>query len=124
MDRAPLMKSLFTSLVVGASVVASPAQAFFWGPSHQKVCEMNLEYIQKQRDIIAAEYGSTPVWSGSVISTELHDSPVSAGFKKVTGCSTQFTMDGDRWNQPSNIEYDKVNKDYYVTTGRAIRLRD
>ena len=118
------MKTIFASLLVGATVVASPAQAWFWGPSHQKVCELNLSLIQKERDNIAKRFGSTPVWSGTVVSTELHESPVSAGFKKITGCSTQFVMNGYRWNQPSNIEYDEVNKDYYVTTGTAIRLRD
>lgn len=116
------MKTFFTALFVGASVISSPAHAWFWGTSHQKVCEMNLEYIQKDRDIIAAEYGFTPVWSGSVISTPLHDSPISAGFEKITGCSTKFTMDGSRWNQPSNVEYDKESKKYFVATGKAIRL--
>ena len=109
-----------SAAVAAATIVPAPAEAF-WGPSDAQVCETNLSYIEEVRRSFASQVGIAVQFSGTVVpSGKANVAPL--GYKFVTGCTTQFTMNGARYIQSANVESN--GSQYYVNLAPAQVLQN
>ena len=108
--------------VTTTTMAPAPAEAF-WGPSDAQVCKSKLASIENLRTKSMGVYGASVVWSGTVVpSSRVSDLP-SMGYKFVTGCTTQFTVNGTRYIQSANVEVDTKTNQYYFGVAPALALQ-
>ena len=118
-------KALAVAALSATTLTASaplPAEAF-WGPSDAQVCESKLASIENIRTKSMGVYGSSLVWSGAVVPSSRVDAVPSMGYKFVTGCTTQFTINGTRYIQSANVEVDTKTNKYYFGVAPALALQ-
>ena len=110
-----------TALVAVTSLVTAPKAEAFWGPSKKSVCEHVYSDVQNLRNKLFADGGlSAPSWSGSVTVADKNSAAPVLGYKVVTGCVTQYTLDGNTYIQGYNVE--QGNDQYYIALAPHVSL--